>query len=79
MALSLFATVGLNYYMFRYQMSYGLFPVQDTGLIIGVDPGRSEHLLPGDEDQVHRVANHRAGRPRGRQASSALLEGGRNK
>ena len=34
-ALSLFATVGLNYYMFRYQMSYGLFPVQDTGLIIG--------------------------------------------
>ena len=34
-ALSLFATVGLNYYMFRYQMTYGLFPVQDTGLIIG--------------------------------------------
>ena len=34
-ALSLFATVGLNYYMFRYHMSYGLFPVQDTGLIIG--------------------------------------------
>src|SRR6516165_7129330 len=31
----LFATVGLNYYMFRYHMSYGLFPVQDTGLIIG--------------------------------------------
>src|SRR6202044_3672609 len=26
---------GLNYYMFRYQMTYGLFPVQDTGLIIG--------------------------------------------
>ena len=34
-ALSLFATVGLNYYMFRYHMTYGLFPVQDTGLIIG--------------------------------------------
>ena len=34
-ALSLFATIGLNYYMFRYQMTYGLFPVQDTGLIIG--------------------------------------------
>ena len=33
--MSLFATVGLNYYMFRYQMTYGLFPVQDTGLIIG--------------------------------------------
>ena len=32
---SLFATIGLNYYMFRYQMNYGLFPVQDTGLIIG--------------------------------------------
>ena len=32
---SLLATVGLNYYMFRYQMNYGLFPVQDTGLIIG--------------------------------------------
>ena len=30
-----FATIGLNYYMFRYQMTYGLFPVQDTGLIIG--------------------------------------------
>ena len=34
-ALSLLATIGLNYYMFRYQMTYGLFPVQDTGLIIG--------------------------------------------
>ena len=34
-ALSLFATIGLNYYMFRHEMSYGLFPVQDTGLIIG--------------------------------------------
>ena len=35
MALSLFATIGLNYYMFRHEMSYGLFPVQDTGLVIG--------------------------------------------
>jgi len=34
-ALSLLATVGLNYYMFRYHITYGLFPVQDTGLIIG--------------------------------------------
>ena len=34
-ALSLFATIGLNYYMFRYHTTYGLFPVQDTGLIIG--------------------------------------------
>jgi multidrug efflux pump len=33
--LSLLATIGLNYYLFRYQMTYGLFPVQDTGLIIG--------------------------------------------
>ena len=33
--LTLVATVGLNYYMFRYQTSYGLFPVQDTGLIMG--------------------------------------------
>ncbi len=33
--MSLLATVGLNYYMFRYQMTYGLFPVQDTGLIVG--------------------------------------------
>jgi multidrug efflux pump len=32
---TLIATVGLNYYMFRYQITYGLFPVQDTGLIIG--------------------------------------------
>jgi multidrug efflux pump len=38
-ALSLLATVGLNYYMFRYQMTYSLFPVQDTGLIIGVIQG----------------------------------------
>ena len=38
-ALSLLATVGLNYYMFRYQMTYGLFPVQDTGLLIGVIQG----------------------------------------
>ena len=34
-AMSLLATVGLNYYMFRYHMNYGLFPVQDTGLIVG--------------------------------------------
>jgi multidrug efflux pump len=34
-ALSLLATIGLNYDMFRYHMAYGLFPVQDTGLIIG--------------------------------------------
>ncbi len=33
--MTLFATIGLNYYMFRYQINYGLFPVQDTGLIIG--------------------------------------------
>ena len=33
--LSLIATVALNCYMFRYEMTYGLFPVQDTGLIIG--------------------------------------------
>ena len=33
--MTLLATIGLNYYMFRYQMTYGLFPVQDTGLIIG--------------------------------------------
>ena len=31
-----------------------------------LDPGRSKHLLPGDEDQVHPIAGHRAGGPRGR-------------
>ena len=30
------------------------------------DPGRSKHLLPGDEDEVHPIAGHRAGGPRGR-------------
>ena len=33
--LTLLATIGLNYYVFRYQMTYGLFPVQDTGLVMG--------------------------------------------
>ncbi|HZZ62647.1 MAG TPA: efflux RND transporter permease subunit [Roseiarcus sp.] len=33
--LTLLATIGLNFYMFRYEITYGLFPVQDTGLIIG--------------------------------------------
>ena len=33
--LSLLATIGLNYYMFRYEVTYGLFPVQDTGLVMG--------------------------------------------
>jgi multidrug efflux pump len=33
--LTLVATIGFNYYMFRYQMTYGLFPVQDTGLVMG--------------------------------------------
>ncbi len=34
-ALTLLATIWLNYDLFRYHISYGLFPVQDTGLIIG--------------------------------------------
>ena len=34
-AMTLLATIGLNYYMFRYQMTYNLFPAQDTGLLIG--------------------------------------------
>ena len=34
-AFALLATIGLNYYMFRYQITYGLFPVQDTGLVMG--------------------------------------------
>ena len=33
--LTLVATIGFNYYMFRYQMTYELFPVQDTGLVMG--------------------------------------------
>ena len=37
--LTLLATIGLNYYMFRYEITYGLFPVQDTGLIVGVIQG----------------------------------------
>ncbi len=32
---TLLATIWLNYDLFRYHMNYGLFPVQDTGLIIG--------------------------------------------
>ena len=34
-AATLLATVWLNYDLFRYHINYGLFPVQDTGLIIG--------------------------------------------
>ena len=30
------------------------------------DPGRPKHLLPGDEGEVHPVAGHRPGGPRGR-------------
>jgi multidrug efflux pump len=33
--MTLLATIGLNYYMFRYQVTYSLFPAQDTGLVIG--------------------------------------------
>ena len=33
--VTLLATIWLNYDLFRYHMNYGLFPVQDTGLIIG--------------------------------------------
>jgi multidrug efflux pump len=32
---TLLATIWLNYDLFRYHINYGLFPVQDTGLIIG--------------------------------------------
>ena len=38
-AMTLLATIGLNYYLFRYQVTYGLFPAQDTGLIIGAIQG----------------------------------------
>ncbi len=33
--LSLLLTIGLNFYLFRYQMTYSLLPTQDTGLLIG--------------------------------------------
>ncbi len=33
--VTLLATIWLNYDMFRYHVNYSLFPVQDTGLVVG--------------------------------------------
>ena len=34
-ALTLIATIGLNVYLFAFQMTYSLLPPQDTGLLVG--------------------------------------------
>ena len=73
--LSLLATIGLNYYMFRYEMTYGLFPVQDTGLIIGAIQGdqsisfqsmrkklRQLQTIVGDDPAVASVVGFTGGR-----------------
>ena len=66
-ALSLLATIGLNYYMFRYQMTYGLFPVQDTGLIIGSIQGDQSISFQAMKTKLDAIADDRAGGSRGRQ------------
>jgi multidrug efflux pump len=57
--LTLLATIGLNFFMFRYQMTYGLFPVQDTGLIIGgiqADQSISFQSMKGKFQQLLAIA-----------------------
>jgi multidrug efflux pump len=53
--LTLVATIGFNYYMFRYQMTYELFPVQDTGLVMGgivADQSISFQLMKAKFEQL---------------------------
>ena len=45
------ATIGLNVYLYVI-VPKGFFPQQDTGRLIGVDPGRSGHFLPGDATKL---------------------------
>ena len=60
-------------------LSHDLRPVSGAGHgpHHRLDPGRSEHLLSGDEDQVHPIADHRAGRPGGRQRRRLHRRAGR--
>ena len=76
-ALSLLATVGLNYYMFATRLNYGLFPVQDTGLIDRLDPGRSEHFVPVDAARSSRSCRRSFRTIRPSTASSASPAAGR--
>jgi multidrug efflux pump len=59
--LTLVATIGFNYYMFRYQMTYELFPVQDTGLVMGgivADQSISFQLMKAKFEQLLAVVRN---------------------
>ena len=60
------ATVCLNIYLYTI-VPKGLFPQQDVGRIVGVDPGRAGHLLGRDARQDAGVRRHGHGRPRRQQ------------
>ncbi len=55
---TLLATIGLNYDLFRYHVNYGLFPVQDTGLIVGsiqADQSISFQAMAGKFKQLQTI------------------------
>ncbi len=64
---TLLATIWLNYDLFRYHINYGLFPVQDTGLIIGSIQADQSISFQSMEEKFKRTADDRAGGPGGRQ------------
>ena len=58
MMLILAAVLGLNFYLYDV-IPKGFFPQQDTGRLIGVDPGRPEHLVSADAAEADAVRRHR--------------------
>ena len=59
--LTLFSMIGLNVWLFG-QMSYSLFPVQDTGLMIGSIQGDQSISFQAMSEEARPVAGDRAGR-----------------
>jgi hypothetical protein len=64
MMLIMFATIGLNFYLFAI-VPKGFFPQQDTGRLKRFDPGCTGHFVHGDAAEAGRPGRYRATGPCG--------------
>ena len=75
MLLVTLGTIALNVYLY-FVVPKGFFPQQDTGRLIGIDPGRPGHLVSGDEPRRLRICRRRQSRSRRRRRRLAFTGGG---
>ena len=57
MMLILLSTVGLNFYLYA-AIPKGFFPQQDTGRLMGSNPGGSKHFISANATEAHSVHLH---------------------